>query len=433
MKNKIQTQIGIGIDCGTSGVRVCALTSHGKQLAQAQTELDAQTPNAWWEAICSVMDKLAIDLAHRCQLHNITINRCAISFDATSSTVFLTDTLGNPISDVSMYYHSHPEWASILKNLLSNDSGAHGANSSLAKVLALSHYLSNKQTWRACHQADWIGQQLTGTLGISDENNALKLGYDVQSRSWPDSILKLIPNCTLPHVLPPATPFSSLLPVLAKRWKLPESTQVTTGTTDSIAAFLATNANLLGDAVISLGSTLAFKLLCEKPYFDANSGIYSHRLWEQWLVGGASNAGGAVLLEYFSLDQLKKLSPLIDTQSLLNIGYYPLPKQVRGERFPHANPNLKAQLTPRLYSDTHFLQAMLEGLVNIEKDGWSKLESQSEQSIQRLFSCGGGTKNPAWTRLRKQQLSYKTATPFSQDAAVGSAMLALKGLGVKLT
>jgi sugar (pentulose or hexulose) kinase len=65
------------------------------------------------------------------------------------------------------------------------------------------------------------------------------------------------------------------------------------GTTDSIAAFLASGANKAGQAVTSLGSTLAIKLISKVPVDDSEKGIYSHRLDDTWLVGGASNVGCA--------------------------------------------------------------------------------------------------------------------------------------------
>lgn len=42
-----------------------------------------------------------------------------------------------------------------------------------------------------------------------------------------------------------------------------------------------------GQAVTSLGSTLAVKLLSEVPVEDSARGIYSHRLGDLWLVGSA--------------------------------------------------------------------------------------------------------------------------------------------------
>ncbi len=54
---------------------------------------------------------------------------------------------------------------------------------------------------------------------------------------------------------------------------------------DSIAAFLAAGVESVGDAVTSLGSTLAIKLLSNTRIDAAQYGLYSHRLGDAWLVG----------------------------------------------------------------------------------------------------------------------------------------------------
>lgn len=88
--------------------------------------------------------------------------------------------------------------------------------------------------------------------------------------------------------------------------------------------------------VTSLGSTLALKLLSTSRVDDARFGVYSHRLGDKWLVGGASNTGGAVLRQLFTIEQLKELSSQIDPSQPSPLDYYPLPKV--GERFPEADP-----------------------------------------------------------------------------------------------
>jgi sugar (pentulose or hexulose) kinase len=70
------------------------------------------------------------------------------------------------------------------------------------------------------------------------------------------------------------------------RTGLPPSCLVCSGTTDSIAAFVAAGVTVPGQAVSSLGSTLAVKLLSTKRVDDAAFGVYSHRLgvegWWKW-------------------------------------------------------------------------------------------------------------------------------------------------------
>lgn len=91
--------------------------------------------------------------------------------------------------------------------------------------------------------------------------------------------------------------------------------------------------------VTSLGSTLAIKLLSTTRVEDARFGVYSHRLDDKWLVGGASNTGGAVLRQIFTDDQLEELSKKIDPAKASPLDYYPLIGI--GERFPTADPKLE--------------------------------------------------------------------------------------------
>jgi hypothetical protein len=74
---------------------------------------------------------------------------------------------------------------------------------------------------------------------------------------------------------------------------------------------------------------------------------------DSWLVGGASNSGGAVLRQLFSDQQLTQLSAAIDPSQASPLDYYPLPAP--GERFPVNDPLLAPRLEPRPEDDTQFL------------------------------------------------------------------------------
>jgi sugar (pentulose or hexulose) kinase len=138
----------------------------------------------------------------------------------------------------------------------------------------------------------------------TDFNNALKLGYDVAALQYPAWLATVTQAAgirpeSLPALLPvvraPGETVGLVDPELARMLGIPEECRVCAGTTDSIAAFLASGASEPGVAVTSLGSTLAIKMLSQTRVDDSDRGIYSHRLGEQWLVGGASNVGCAVL------------------------------------------------------------------------------------------------------------------------------------------
>jgi D-ribulokinase len=167
------------------------------------------------------------------------------------------------------------------------------------------------------------------------------------------------------------------------------------GTTDSIAAFLASGANSPGQAVTSLGSTLVVKLLSEKPVEDSTRGIYSHRLGDRWLVGGASNVGCAVLRqEEFSEEELRQLSAAIDPHTDSPLKYYPLTKA--GERFPKNDPKKQPVLTPKPLKtaadgakDTsvcrqQYLHGILQGIAEVEKEGYAALKELGATAITEV-------------------------------------------------
>lgn len=118
-----------------------------------------------------------------------------------------------------------------------------------------------------------------------------------------------------------------------------------------------------------MGSTLAIKLLSTTRIEDARFGVYSHRLDDKWLVGGASNTGGAVLRQIFTDEQLEKLSEQINPMEASPLDYYPL--QTVGERFPVADPNM----APRYLVFLYFLKEL--ELEYCENDTWMRVVPMS--------------------------------------------------------
>ena len=74
--------------------------------------------------------------------------------------------------------------AARIKAAAPPESGAHGATSPLARLL-VAMQAEQPAARYALHQADWLAGQLSGRLGLSDDNNALKLGWDPVTRRWP--------------------------------------------------------------------------------------------------------------------------------------------------------------------------------------------------------------------------------------------------------
>jgi D-ribulokinase len=417
----------LGIDLGTSGCRIVAVTETGTPVGRSQVPLPAsikqeetheQNPEHWWLAVEQALHTLF------CSVSATAVRALAVA--GTSGTVLLVDPQGKPLTSALLYNDNRSRHeAKMIARYAPATSGALGATSGLAKLLHLQHRPEAKQAAYLLHQADWIAFRLGAKLGISDENNCLKTGYDPCRREWPAWLDSLeIRRELLPTVVPPGTVIGSVSRTCAQAFGIPPQACLVAGTTDSVAAFIATGAKHPGEAVTSLGSTLALKVASEKPVFGPEYGVYSHRLGDLWLAGGASNSGGDVLRQYFTQSQLDALTPLLRPEQPTGLDYYPLPTP--GERFPISDPQYPPRLTPRPREDLLFFQGILEGIARIEAQGYRQLEALGAPFPTLVKTTGGGARNAAWSQIRAQMLKVPVVAARETEAAYGSALLACR-------
>lgn len=418
----------VGIDLGTSGCRAIAIDSAGRECAGSAVAFPEplrrgpaveQDPDIWWRATCTVLRDLGAA--------NRATAIAAIAVDGTSGTLLLADDRGAPLGPALMYIDARSrQEAAEIAAAAPSASGAHGASSSLAKLLWLQRHGDLGRARYALHQADWISGRLAGRYGVSDYNNALKLGYDAVRLEWPGWLGSLpIRPCLLPAVVAPGTALGAIDRDVADSLSVSRQARVIAGTTDSVAAFCATGAADAGDAVTSLGSTLVLKVLGPSPVYAPEYGVYSHRFGDRWLVGGASNSGGAVLRQYFSDSEMALLTDAIDPDTPTGLDYYPLP--ATGERFPLADPAFAPRLTPRPANDALFFQGLLEGIARIECAGYRRLAALGVPFPLALRSVGKGAGNRPWTALRQKLLGIPFVAARHDEAAYGAALIARDG------
>jgi sugar (pentulose or hexulose) kinase len=417
----------IGLDLGTSGVRAVAVDASGKILALGSATLPPtkatgtrreQSPEDWWNGCRTALDELGqkVDLA----------GARAIAVDATSGTVLPVDNHNRPLAPARMYDDADTRGlAAQIKTLAPRESAAHGATSPAARAL---EWTKLPRLHCIIHQADWINGCLGAKDWQTDENNALKTGYDPVRRTWPDWLraLGLSPGI-LPEVVPAGTPIGRVSGQAAIALGIPEGITIAAGTTDGCATFLASGATEPGEASTALGSTIVLKLLCDRPIFAPELGIYSHRIGDTWLAGGASNCGGKTLLQFFTPDQLASLEPSLHPSKPTGADFYPLPSV--GERFPVSDPKLAPRLTPRPAHDAQFLQGIYEAFARVEKTGFAKLAELGGPALRSVRHAGGGSRSAAWMALREKSLGVPLSSAWSEEAAAGAARLAWRSLG----
>ncbi|MDI7864138.1 FGGY-family carbohydrate kinase [Rhizobiaceae bacterium n13] len=420
MSTGTKTAIALGIDLGTTGVRAALLSKDGEPVDIAACPFPdaaaARLPSTWWNGVTSCLTELAS--------HNSFASLEGVAVDGTSGTVLAIDSAGLPVGEALMYNDPCPDRA-IVERIGAKaplDSPARGTTSALARAIHLSR---RPGVHAIVHQADWILMQLGLAVATSDENNALKTGYDLDAERWPDWLEACgMDTALLPSVERAGAPLSTVT-ARGLMLGLPPQCRYHAGTTDGCASFLATGATAIGDGVTALGSTLVVKLACPRPINATNYGIYSHRILDFWLAGGASNSGGAVIRKFFDENQLKSMTPKLRPDDPTGLLYYPL--SAPGERFPANDPAYPPKLEPRPADDVTFFQAILEGISAIEKSGYDRLAELGGPTVRSVRTVGGGAANPAWARMREKALAVPFLTARSAEASVGTASLVLAG------
>ena len=408
----------LGIDFGTSGARAIAIDRQQNIVATSQASFtniaSERLIRTWRETLDTLITQIPV--AIRTSLKAIAIN-------GTSSTVLLCDAAGNPVTEPILYNDARGrEVLDRVEAVALDNHVVMSATSSLAKLFWWQQQPYFKRASYLLHQADWLAYLLHGKLGISDYHNALKLGYDVDCLSYPDWLQNLPFNNLYPQVFAPGTPVGKVTPENCDRLNLSSDCIVKLGTTDSIAAFFASGASEPGEGVTSLGSTLVLKLLSRTKVTASKYGIYSHRLGNFWLTGGASNTGGAVLQHFFTNEQLNQLSKQIDPASASPLQYYPLLQP--GDRFPINDPDLMPRLEPRPNDSVEFLHGILEGISRIEGLGYQKLQDLGADKLTCVYTSGGGAKNTVWSKIRQRYLRVPLLSAHHTEAAYGTALLA---------
>lgn len=414
----IESPIYVGIDFGTSGARALALDGDRAIRAIAQRPFLEPRPSveAWQQVLWTLLADLPVAIRAR---------TAAVAINGTSSTVLLCDADGQPLGEPIYYDDSRAiSQVEIIAAVAPAGHVTRSATSSLAKLLWQQQREEFANAHYFLHQADWLGFLLHGQLGRSDYHNALKLGCEPTTGSYPLWLLEFVANPKLlPQIDAPGRELGPLLPAVASRFGFPADCCVRAGTTDSIAAFLASGARKPGEAVTSLGSTLVLKLLSDRRIDNAEYGIYSHRLGNLWLAGGASNTGGAVLRHFFEDSELALLSDRIDPSRESGLEYYPL--LTPGDRFPINDPELAPCLTPRPDDPVEFLHGLFESMARIEALGYQRLRELGAPPLARVYTAGGGAKNLAWQHIRERYLGVPTRASVRVEAAYGTALLAM--------
>ena len=436
----------VGIDLGTGGVRAMAVNAEGQLLASAAvphtgvseampTGWHEQNAQDWWSATRQTIRALASDLRGQGGRDR---DVAALCVDGTSGTVLGLDDCGEPVRPALMYNDgraiAEAHELAVAEGGGPSIGGAIAASHAIAKVRWLQRHEPHHFAATRCfvHQADFIVGRLTGRRDVSDYSNALKMGFDLIGECWPawlEEFAEILQR--LPRVVPPGSVISGLLPTVALELGLPANTQVIAGATDGTAGFIASGATNLGDDNTTLGTTLVFKRLADRPCVDPRGLIYCHKLpgsggeSARWLPGAASNTGCAWMTTHFAGADIQAMDARAAAILPCDALAYPLSRA--GERFPFLSNTATGFCDPPAGSALENYAAHLQGLALIERLCYETLDSAAGVCGKDVYATGGGSRSDVWTQLRANVTGRAYHRPACPESAFGAAVLAAAG------
>ena len=421
----------IGLDLGTQSVRALTVSDMGDVLGQSSQRLTSrregprheQDPEDWWRAVVFVCRAALADLPASAVR--------GVAVDGTSGTVLLCNSSGKALTPGIMY-----------DDMRAKDE-ARRANEAGAAVWASLGYRMQpswalpKLLWllrqhpsvipgaRLIHQNDFINRRFSGHEVPSDSSNALKSGYDLIGEAWPHDVLDAlgVPESVLPPVVRSGTQLGTVCAEAAEETGIPAGTPIIAGMTDGCAAQIGAGALEVGNWNSVLGTTLVLKGVTGELIRDPAGVMYSHRSPDgNWLPGGASSTGAAVLAKQFPGSNLDALSAQAAEREPASIIAYPLVS--RGERFPFLAPDAEGFLLGDPVDEIDLYAALLQGVAFIERLCFDYLDILGAPIGGELTLTGGAARSRYWCQLRADILRQPIRLLENAEPALGMAILA---------
>lgn len=401
-----RSDLFIGIDLGTSGIRGVALNEVGEVVAEKAEAWPqvARDPRVWLGALDGIFASL-LD-----QVNPQSVR--ALSCCGTSGTVVAVDKEGDPLTEAWLY--EDPRGQEQARRL--GISGSWG----LGRWLwwAETDPEGYARSWLA-HPTDVMLHHLGGDPHLTDHTSALKSGFDLEKYDWPEGWLReygLDPE-RFPQVVSPGS--------LVGRHE--SGMLLVAGCTDGCAGQLAAGAMQVGQISTSLGTTLIFKGVSSQRIHTPDGSVYSHLHPDRtaWLPGAASYCGGGILRHFFPQANLAQQDRL--AEALIPTGTWCYPLAGVGERFPRMDPAFTGVLPEFERGSLAFYAALLEGVAFVEREGLEKLQALGLEQQGSLWVTGGGNRSELWLRIRASVLNRPLAISRYPQPAVGAAILAAAG------
>lgn len=282
---------------------------------------------------------------------------------------------------------------------------------------------------------DYLAYKLTGVncTDVSDASGMLLM--DVKNRCWSKEMCAIcgITEDMLPKLYESYECVGCVKPEIAGELGISETVKVAAGAGDNAAAAVGTGTVGDGRCNISLGTSGTIFISSKEFGVDKYNALhaFSHADGHYHLMGcmlSAASCNKWWMEEIIGTDKYGEEQKGIEKLGENHVFFLPY---LMGERSPHNNPNARGTFIGMTMDTTRadMTQAVLEGVAFALRDSFEVAKSLGIK-IERTKICGGGAKSPLWKKMIANILNVKVDVIESEEGpALGGAMLAAVACG----
>ena len=279
---------------------------------------------------------------------------------------------------------------------------------------------------------DYLNYVLTGVFSTDVSDASGMLLFDVEHKCWSEKMLAVcsLTKEQLPAIYESGDITGTLRPEVADELGLSTETFVIAGAGDNAAAAIGTGTIGEGACNISLGTSGTIFLPGDTFRVDENNSLHSfaHADGKFHLMGcmlSCASCNKWLLEDIFrTQDYDKELNIPAERLGKNHVFFLPY---LMGERSPINDENARACFIGMTMDTTRedMVQAVLEGVAFGIRDSLEAAKAMG-LCVERSNLCGGGAKSPLWRKILASALHLKLDILYmEQGPAMGAAMLTM--------
>lgn len=439
----------MGIDLGTSGVKVMIMDEQGDCKALAVRDYDIQFPKAgyteqdadmlWQATVQCIRESMS-----RCWIKGSEI--AAIGLAGQMHGLVTLDKEKKPIRPIIIWADQRSDrQVRKLRGSMTEENACNPASAGfLLPSLMWMREEEPERFDRICHvmlPKDYIRYRLTGTIGTDPSDASGTLLFHMKNGVWDlDTAGKYrIP----PEILPPCEKSTQIVGKVMESTSrvtgISKGTPVICGGGDGPMQLTGNGAVYPGQLVTNIGTASQIDCISDKVYPDPQYRLntFCHVRENRWITMGAGLNGG-IVLKWLKKDVFREIADY-DTMTALakNVpvgaeGLVFLPF-LCGERSPYMDAKAKGIFfgLGLIHKREHMIRACMESVVYSFLDCMRVFEEIGIPMDDKIIASGGGARSELWLQMQADILQKEIyTTKGREEACIGAAIAAGVGCGI---